>query len=264
MSLQPSWPPTVPRPRDYLETSDGLYFAVVSSVVDEGCALTSLRYVRRGGALTKLSSERANAYLREHRPAYLAHSALIDAVIHRVPLVDVVWTHRPEEKLQALRATQVMDQLERRAIRAVQALVEAGAAAECMGLGGSLLLGAQHDTSDIDLVIYGRAAFERARQALDAAVRAAKLQPLDRGHWEAAWQRRGGNLSLSEYLRHEVRKRNKALVDGSRVDLSLVVDHDEEVPERGPFRKHGRIVIQAAVRDASGGVRPSGALSGRA
>ena len=48
-----------------------------------------------------------------------------------------------------------------------------------------------------------------------------------------------------------MRKRNKALVDGTRVDLSLVVDREEEVPERGPFRKHGMIVVRALVTDAT-------------
>ncbi len=251
MTLHASWPADVPRPRDYLETADGLFFAVVSSAVDAGHALTSLRYVRRRGGLHRLGSEDANEYLREHRPAFLAHSALIDAMIHRVPLADVVRTHRPAERLRDLRAAGRGDRLERRALLAVEALVGRGATPERIGLGGSLLLGAQHDDSDIDLVVYGRAAFERARRALEAAVLTGELQPLDQAHWEAAWHRRGSDLSLDEYVKHELRKRNKALVDGTRVDLSLVVDRDEEVPERGPFRKHGKVVVRALVTDAT-------------
>ena len=251
MTLHPSWPADLPRPRDYLETAGGLYFAVVSSAVEEGHALTSLRYVRRGAWLTKLSTESANAWLREHQPSYLAHSALIDAVIHQVPLVDVVRTHRPDERLAALRVAGASDRLEGLALRAVEALESEGAPADRLGVGGSLLLGAQHAESDIDLVVYGHAAFEAARRALGAAVLAGRLEPLDEAEWEAAWRRRGSDLRLDEYVRAEVRKQNKALVDGTRVDLSLVVDREEEVPERGPFRKHGMIVVRALVTDAT-------------
>jgi uncharacterized protein len=251
MNLRAPWPAGVPRPRDYLETADGLHFAVVSSALDTGGVLTSLRYVRRDGVLAKLSTEEANAFLRLHRPQYLAHSELIDATIHRVPLGDIARVHRPDDRLAELRARGAGDPLEGRALRAVDALVAGGADGERIGVGGSLLLGAQHPDSDIDLVVYGRHAFETGRSALAASIASGRLQALDARQWEAAWSRRGSDLTLDEYVRAETRKRNKAVIEGTRVDLTLVVDLDEERPERGPFRKLGRIVLQAEVTDAS-------------
>jgi len=251
MNLRAPWPAAVPRPRDYLETTDGLHFAIVSSVVDAGHALTNLRYVRRDGALIKLSTSEADAFLRLHRTAYLVHSTLIDARIHRVPLTDVIATHRPDVRLAALRSSGSGDGIERRALRAVDALVAAGAPEERIGVGGSLLLGAQHPASDIDLVVYGRPAFVAARAALGAVVTAGQFEALDHAQWEAAWSRRGSDLTLHEYVKAEVRKRNKAVIEGTRLDLTLVADHDETVPERGPFRKLGRIVVKALVTDAS-------------
>lgn len=224
---------------------------MVSSTLDVGGALTSLRYVRQGASLLKLGTDDANRFLREHRPAYLVHSTLIDAMIHRVPLGDVLRVHRPDERLAALRATGPTDRLEELALRAVGALVEAGASAGRFGLGGSLLLGAQHPASDIDLVVYGRGAFTAARRALGAAVGAGSLKALDQAQWEAAWLRRGPDIGLEEYVRAETRKQNKALVEGTRIDLTLVVDRDEEVPEQGPFRKLGKLVVQAEVVDAT-------------
>ncbi len=257
MNLHSPVPTIVPRPRDYLETRDGMFLAVVSSMVDDGHALTSLRYVRRGGVLVKLGTDEANQYLRDHRPTYLAHSALIDAMIHLVPLGDVVRVHRPDLRLAALRTAGTGNReqgtghdLASLALRVVEALERGGAPVGRIGLGGSLLLGAQHAESDIDLVVYGRAAFEAARRALGAAVASGGLDALDRGQWEAAWTRRGSDLTLEEYVRAEVRKLNKAVIAGTRVDLTLVVDRDEEVPERGPFRKLGRLVVTAEVVDA--------------
>lgn len=253
MTLHDSWPADIPRPRDYLETVDGLYFAVVSSVRDGGHALTSLRYLRRHGALQKLPTEEGNAFLRAHHRGYLVHSKLVDAVIHRVPIADVVRVHRPDERLARLRLSGDTDALERRALHAADALASGGVPADRLGLGGSLLLGAQHSRSDIDLVAYGRDAFEAARVALGSATSSGQLSGLDPAQWEDAWSRRGSELSLEEYVRAESRKRNKAVVEGTRVDLTLVADRREEVPERGPFRKLGRLELVAEVLDASAG-----------
>ena len=249
--------------------------------------------MRRGGALVKLGTDEAIQYLRDHRPAYLAHSTLIDAMIHRVPLDDVLRVHRPDARLAELRLTTGtgnreqgtggagtagagrgkreegsgdggLDWLEIMALRAVAALEHEGAPVARIGLGGSLLLGAQHAESDIDLVVYGRPAFEAARRALGAAVAAGRLDALDREQWEAAWSRRGSDLTLDEYVSAEVRKLNKAVIEGTRVDLTLVVDRDEEVPERGPFRKLGRIVVTGGGHRCGGGVRSSGAVRGAA
>lgn len=253
MNLHDGWPAGIPRPRDYLETADGLFLAVVSSALDEGHALTSLRYVRRGGTLVKLGTDDANRLLQRERPAWLVHSALIDAMIHLVPLQEVVRVHRPDDRLAALRASGDGDALERRALQAVEALSSGGAPVRRLGLGGSLLLGAQHADSDIDLVAYGRQAFQAARAALGSALELGKLEALDAVQWEAAWARRGSDLTLAEYIAAEVRKRNKAVIEGTRVDLTLVVDRDEEVPEHGPFRKLGRLTLRAEVTDAVAG-----------
>lgn len=223
---------------------------MVSSSVDDGHALTSLRYVRRGTVLTKLSTDEANEYLHRHRPAYLAHSSLIDAMIHRVPLGDIARVHRPDERLSELRAEGAGDDIEARVLRADRALVACGADGERLGLGGSLLLGAQHPGSDIDLVVYGRQAFEAGREALRAGIEAGQLGTLDDEQWKEAWSRRASDLTLQEYVGAEKRKLNKALVDGTRVDLTLVVAFDEEIPERGPFRKLQRLAITADVTDA--------------
>ncbi len=245
------WPEGVPRPRDYLETGDGCCFAVVSSMVDAGHALTSLRYTRRDGALRKLGTTTANDFLRQHCPRYLVHSPLIDAMVHRVPLSDVVQVHRPDDRLARLWSTGGNDHLEGLALRAAGALGEEGAAGGRLGLGGSLLLGAQHSASDIDLVVYGRAAFHDARRALRAAVHTGAMRLLDRSEWAGAWSRRGSPLTLDQYVRAEERKGNKAVIDGTRVDLTLVVNFGEEVPEPGPFTKNGRIVVRAVVTDGT-------------
>ena len=264
MNLHASWPADVPRPRDYLETADGLFFAVVSSAVDAGHALTSLRYVRRGGGLVKLGTEEAIQYLRDHRPAYLAHSALIDAMIHRVPLADVLRVHRPDERLRDLRAAGRGDRLERRALLRGGGARRQGGTPERIGLGGSLLLGAQHAESDIDLVVYGRAAFEgRAGRSVRRSW-PGELQPLDQAQWEAAWSRRGSDLTPGRVREAEAAQAEQGgdrghasgpdAGGGSRRGSAGA----GAVPETGKDRGAG------AGDRCDGGVRSSGAVPGAA
>ena len=245
------WPAAVPRPRDYLQTIDGLWLAVVSSVVDEGHAITSLRYRRDGVQLRKLGTAEAGAWLRAARPDYLVRSPLVDAVVHRVPPADVVQVHRPDQRLLQLEASSANDQLEAVALQAVHALGAAGADTRRMGVGGSLLLGAHGPGSDIDLVVYGRAAFHAARRALGVAIASGTLAPPGDAAWREAWERRGTDLSLEEYIEAERRKLNKAVLQRTRIDLSLVADFAEEVPEHGPYRKEGMLQVRAEVLDAS-------------
>jgi predicted nucleotidyltransferase len=82
-------------------------------------------------------------------------------------------------------------------------------------------------------------------------VEAGALHALDAPAWEAAWARRGSALGLDEYVRGELRKLNKATLDGTRLDLTLVVNHQEEVAERVPFTKYGPITVRALVTDAT-------------
>ena len=158
------------RPRDFVETGDGLFFAVVSTLVDAGRYLTSLRYVREQGRLRKLDTESAAALLRARYSAWVTRSPLVDAEVHLVPASHVVRLHRPGECLSALmRGGPMDDVVVQRAVEAIRALDTMGADVSAMGISGSLLLGAQDPDSDVDLVAYGRPALGAARHALRKA-----------------------------------------------------------------------------------------------
>jgi predicted nucleotidyltransferase len=133
--------------------------------------------------------------------------------------------------------------------RAAGALAALGVPAARIGVTGSLLVGAAHASSDMDIVVYGRAAFASARAALAGLLRRGDWSALDDAEWRDAWERRGAPGTLADYVRHEVRKHTKAVVEGSRLDLTLLQDADEAEPERPPFRKLGRHALQATVLD---------------
>lgn len=119
-----------------------------------------------------------------------------------------------------------------------------------VGVTGSLLVGAETDASDIDLVIYGADAFHQARQAIRAGVASGEFSPLDQRHWHQAYARRGSELSLDEYVWHERRKCNKAVFEGTKFDISLGTEISSPAQKA---TKTGRAIVTATVVDDRAG-----------
>jgi predicted nucleotidyltransferase len=205
--------------RDFLETDEGLYFAVVENGLEDGVVLSSLRYVTAGGRPRKLSPREAKAFLSARHPEYLFRSVRRDVELHGVPEPRVRRRHDPRVRAARVRES-AADLLEARARLALSMLEEAGVPPTSVGLTGSLLIRAHSEHSDIDLVIYDRSAFERARDFVGSLPAEAGMSD---ALWREAYRRRGCALSFSEYVRHESRKHNKLVVEGAKVDLGLVL-----------------------------------------
>ena len=241
---------TTLRPRDFIEC-DGLLAAVTSVVHPEGPVVTP-RYARDGHALRKLDAAAARAWIATRHPEWLVESRLLGVEVVLVPSSAIERVHRPESRAAALRAGDASHPIEHVARDVLDALVGQAVPPARLGLTGSLLVGAMNAASDIDVVTYGRHAFATARSALVALVAAGQWSALGPDDWRDAWQRRGSPGDLAGYIRHEQRKGTKAIAAGVRVDLSLLQDEAEGIAEAPPYRKLGRRVLEARVRDASG------------
>lgn len=233
-------------PRDFIETEEGLIFAVVDGQPEDGKVLSFLRYVSEG----KVSTDRANAELRERHPHYLHHSTRLDAKLHAVPIVKVKRHHRPRQRVRELLESGPADAVEEKCVRLLRLLMDGGLPVESMGVTGSLLIGRHTPASDLDLVIYGRENFFKARSRVRLLIISGELQDLDEDAWRDAFDRRGCELGYGEFLWHELRKGNKGLIDRTKFDLALIVDDEEPPPHRG-WRKTGAAVIRAKVLDAA-------------
>jgi len=238
------------RPRDFIEC-DGLLAAVTSVLHPEGPVVTP-RYVRDGAALRKLDTAAARAYVAARHPTWLVSSPLLGAEVVLVPSDAIERVHRPQACAAALLGGDTRHPVEACARRALAALVGHGVPPDRLGLTGSLLVGAVHDASDIDVVAYGRAAFAAARAALATLIESGQWSAPGDAGWRDAWQRRGAPGELAGYIRHERRKGTKAMVHGVRLDLSLLQDPAEGRAEAPPYRKLGRLEVEALVTDASG------------
>jgi len=234
-------------PRDFVETEEGLVFAVVSSSEEEGRVPACLRYRRSGSGYFKLSTLAAETLLRSTSPEYLFYSKIRDVHLHAVLLECIVHHYQPRRRVQDLRAQGRHDTIERKLLRLLELFSENGLKSGCVGVTGSLLLGAQRPDSDIDLVIYGRESFFQARRIVKQLKEERALDRLDETLWRDAFARRGCELSFEEYLWHERRKFNKAAIEGTKVDLSLLADAPDA--DHAVYHKHGLKCIQAGVVD---------------
>ncbi|MGH8549338.1 MAG: hypothetical protein ACRERS_07920 [Methylococcales bacterium] len=236
------------RGKDFIETPEGLIFAVLVDGTEDDRQLCFLRYIKTGSGYRKLETEEANRLLAADFPHYRFHSRQRDADLHGVPRDKIIRHHRPIQRLQEIVSAGRRDPIESKLASIAALLENSGLSLAHVGVTGSLLVGAQTARSDIDLVIYGRDNFRRLRDIVRQAILNKNLDPLGDAQWFEAYRRRGCSLSLDEYLWHERRKLNKASLSGTKIDFSLVSDDSD--PERHRYRKIELAEIIAVVTDA--------------
>lgn len=237
-------------PKDFVQTKEGLMFAVVSYHPHQHKVGCFLRYVMHGDHWQKIDTEQANRLLARHYPQYLFKSKQFDAEFHAVEVDDIIGHHRPEQRLQALlAANNPADEIEEKLFRLVTILVQSGVNCDFLGLTGSMLIGQQKPTSDIDLVIYGREAFHQARESVRQAVASGLLDELDLSLMRDNFNRRGGELGFEEFAWHESRKFNKAAIDGTKFDLGMVCLPEELEHDHHRYIKQGVSTVKAVVLD---------------
>ena len=232
------------RIRDFLQTIDGWIFAVVDYHHPDGIRCM-LRYVpdpegeRTAGGVRyrKLDFEDAYEFLRKERPDYVQD-------VHVVPEDDVFRLYRPEKELPKVA------ERDDRVGKIVSALKEGGVPMEMMGITGSMLVGLDGPSSDIDFLVYGRD-WWRARDVIERAkMEEGAIKDLDDATWDKIYRKRVPEISRDEFVLHERRKGNRGLVDGTYFDLLFTRDWTQIRPPFPPGRKAGRRKIEAVVTDA--------------
>jgi uncharacterized protein len=240
-------------PKDFIETAEGLCFAVVQQGA-ERCdgrdkVLCFLRYIKlddeNNGQWHKVATEPANEYLRKNFPKYLHHSALLDADMHAVGVEEIVQHHSPRLRLQQILFRQQRDKVEQDLYELCFLFQQRGLDLTQTGVTGSILIGVQQQSSDIDLVFYNRKLFHQARAITSELIGQCQLDALSDQDWEASYARRSCALTLQEYVWHERRKYNKALINGRKFDLNFIDEHAQSKPVA--YHKCGEIKVQCQI-----------------
>jgi uncharacterized protein len=238
--------------KDFIETAEGLCFAVVQNgaetCADGNKALCFLRYLKQDdGRWQKVSTERANAYLKTHHPGYLHYSAVLDAQLHAVAIDHIVRHHHPRRRLQQVLNNPQRDKVERDLYDLCLLFQQNGLDSAQVGVTGSILIGAQKQDSDTDLVFYRREDFHKARAIIADLIGKQQLANLGEQDWQEAYARRSCDLSLQEYVWHERRKFNKALINGRKFDLNFVAETGNA--NSGVYQKCGEITVRCNITE---------------
>ena len=234
-------------PKDFIQTAQGLLFAVVASGIEENKVRCFLRYVRhQDGQWRKIATNDANALLTAHYPFYCFHSPLLDAFLHGVALDAITHHYQPTERLTQLLHQKSHDAIEKDCVDLCRLFERQGIDLSKVGVTGSLLISQQNANSDIDLVCYDLAVFTQCRAGLRELIAQNALTDLSETDWLAAYQRRDCDLDFQSYVWHERRKYNKALINGRKFDLSLV---ELQPVSLTSYRKCGAITLSVQVID---------------
>lgn len=237
------------RPKDFIVVDDHLFFAVVSDIQEDDRALTFLRYIKDAQGIRKLGTEQAQQYIQETYPEFQFHSQYADIELHGIPFTSIDQIICPEQAVTRLLELDNPDAKQADAIYITRFFIDAGINKEHLGITGSIMLNTHNMDSDIDMVIYGREPFFKARNSIKHYIDSGELKALDEIMWQDAYQRRDCSLSFEEYCKHEKRKFNKCLSGSSKVDINMIPASNEQIIEVGRFKKTGMEKIIANVID---------------
>jgi len=233
--------------KDFIETAEGLIFAVVGQSMEQDKVLCFLRYVPHQQGWRKVDTDVANDFLKQHHPHYLHYSPILDASLHAVAQPKIIKHHRPKHRLQQLLNADNHDAVEQDLLSLAKLFQQHGLDLANIGITGSLLIGVQQHGSDIDVVCYEREVFHHCRAVTAKLIELGQLQDLTEQDWQQSYQRRDCDLSFAEYVWHEQRKANKAIINGRKFDLNFIDDRAFGAPD--DYQKIGPINLQCQVID---------------
>jgi predicted nucleotidyltransferase len=233
--------------KDFIETGEGLIFAVVAQGTEQNKVLCFLRYVNENPYWIKYQTVEANAFLKQNYPAYLYYSTGLDAHLHAVATDLVVRHYQPRQRLQQIMQANRHDSVERDVFQLCGLYQQHELDLSQTGITGSILIGAQQQRSDIDLVCYERNAFHAYRAVTRELINQGQLQELNGKDWRQSYERRSCALSFAEYVWHEQRKYNKAVINGRKFDLNFIDPPVNSKPIN--YQKCGSITLQSRIID---------------
>lgn len=235
--------------KDFIETAESLIFAVVESGLEQGKILCFLRYINSNNQWKKVNTAQANQLLADKYPHYLYYSESRQAHCHALTTGEVFKHYQPRAKLKQLLISDKLDEIENDCVSLCYFFQKQGLNLDDAGVTGSILISAHKQSSDIDLVFYSREVFNQARQITQQLIRRGDCSELGENDWLESYDRRSCDLSYTEYVWHEKRKFNKAMINQRKFDLSLV-NQSAEI-DKQTYKKMESSIMKVQISDDS-------------
>jgi len=255
------------REGDLIETVEGLIFDVKGLVHPPDRIVAYLRYLedpegdRRRGDRTYVkvySLDKREEILRKRYPKYLYFDPIFGDYMQEVPKRFVSKIYEPSKKVLELIKKRRLDHLEKEAVEFIQLLQSsADVKLENMGISGSILVGLHTESSDIDVIIYGRenclsvhAALERVMKKGGGPILRYSLKDLEKLY---EFRSKDTWMPLEEFMRIEQRKFMQGKFRGRDFFMRFILDWDEVDEEYGDriYIPSGYAKIKARIIDDS-------------
>jgi predicted nucleotidyltransferase len=249
---------------DYIETIEGLFFAVKGVHHPPGFTIAYLRYIpdlkgrriRNGKRYTRLYDlEHTEDILKLDYPHYLNRIEKKSLILQSVPNYCILRTFDPREKLREIIDKPEGD-LHRTIVNLAESLENKGVSSEAMGVSGSVLIDLTGPDSDVDIIVYG---MEEGRKAFESLIEMRR----EKG-WVAAYDEENvtgvvrsrwadSGLNLNRFCSLEIRKILHGRVDDRDYFFRLLrLPYEVEVEENS--RPLGIVRLRATITDAEGAI----------
>ncbi len=253
------------RPRDFIHTTDDLFFATTTYLHPDDRIISFLRYIPdqdgdrslNNKRYSKVDSNQAYEYLRNSFPEYLFDCEITNVEMMGVPTENVEKILQPIDRLRDIIKAQKRDKLLDKVVKLAETFREhTGISYGKMGISGSILPGLYNpDVSDIDFVIYG---LKNHREVMKAFENIKKengiLKGIEGEYWKKLYKKRikDSSLTYEEFRWYENRKHNRGILDGTLFDILQTRDWDEIHGSYAAIRYEpmGIIEIDCTVTDA--------------
>jgi 2-amino-4-hydroxy-6-hydroxymethyldihydropteridine diphosphokinase len=250
----------------YLETGDGLFFSVKGLEHPPDRWIAVLRYapdpqgdrLKDGAAYRRFYSfSDQELFLDANGPQYLAYDPFFQTMLQSVPGSLVVRIHDPRQRLKELLISPNPKRLEKDAADFASLLKkEAGVPWHSLGVSGSLLIGLDTGSSDLDISVFGE---QNCYQVYRALMRllddrsCAGLDRLDKKGMDQLFEDRSADTQMEadEFFRLERRKVNQGQFRNRVYFIRFIKEAYESGANYGQvhYTKIGRAKVTATVSD---------------
>jgi len=252
----------------YLETTDGLFFAVKGAVHPPSRFVAFLRYApdshkgnreKNGQRYRRLYHfDEQEQLLREQYPHYLVFDTTCQATLQSVPHEYLKQVYDPSDRLLELLSQENLEPVEQDAVGFARLLQqEAQVPWSSLGLSGSLLIGLHTPSSDLDLQVCGVQSSWAVQRTLKRLLAGGtgEVRRLDEQGVQELYASRVADTQMSfpDFVGSEREK----VIQGQFRDrpyfirfLKAPTEVDEKYGDR-LFLSRGRVGIEATVTDAS-------------
>jgi uncharacterized protein len=253
------------RPRDFIYTTDDLFFATTTYLHPEDRIISFLRYIpdqngdrsQNKKLYSKVDSNQAYKFLERNFPEYLFDCEITKVEMMGVPIEKVKKLLIPTDRLREIMESKKRDKLQEKVVLLAETFHDhSGISFNKMGVSGSILPGLyKSEVSDIDFVIYG---LKNHRKAMEAFEEIKKengiLKSIEGEYWEKLYDKRikDSSLSYEEFRWYENRKNNRGILEGTLFDILQTRDWDEINGTYGATRYEpmGCIEVECTVTDS--------------